>query len=63
MIDMFHKFKTAEAVDPISDLLPKAFQSHPDLDKRIARLEKKWKRLSRKSGFRQFKDAPSEPRA
>ena len=36
---------------PVGDMVPKAFQSHPDLDKRIARLNAKWKKLPRKTGF------------
>jgi Zn-dependent protease with chaperone function len=58
MIDMFYKLKVAEAAEGMADDMPKAFQSHPDLDKRIARLEKKWKRLARKSGFVQLNDEP-----
>jgi Zn-dependent protease with chaperone function len=51
MIDMFRKLKALEATEKHVRLLPKAFESHPDLDKRIARLETKWKRMPRKSGF------------
>jgi len=50
MIDMFKKLKGIEGNTGGSGL-PRAFQSHPDLDQRISRLEKKWRRLSRKSGF------------
>ncbi len=49
MISVFHKLKAEP--DELAGALPKAFHSHPDLDKRIARLETKWKRLPRKSGF------------
>jgi predicted Zn-dependent protease len=31
--------------------MPRAFQSHPALEKRIARLEKKWRKLPEKTGF------------
>ena len=50
MIEVFEKMK----MDPmalLSEMAPQAFQSHPDLDKRIARLNAKWKKLPRKSGF------------
>jgi hypothetical protein len=32
-------------------IIPQAFSSHPALDKRIARLQSKWKKLDRKFGF------------
>ena len=51
MIGMFRKFKAEEAKEKRADKLPQAFQSHPALDKRIARLEAKWKRLPRQAGF------------
>lgn len=51
MIEMFQKLKIVEAGERHGIELPKAFESHPDLDKRIARLEAKWKRLPHKSGF------------
>jgi Zn-dependent protease with chaperone function len=47
MTEMFRKFKSKEH----SSMVPKAFQSHPDTERRIARLEKKWKKLPRKSDF------------
>jgi Zn-dependent protease with chaperone function len=59
MIEMFHKLKVIEASEHFTEVIPKAFQSHPDLDKRIARLEKKWKRLPRKAGFIQLESADS----
>ena len=37
--------------------LPRAFQSHPALEKRIARLEKKWRKLPEKTGFIDFASA------
>jgi Zn-dependent protease with chaperone function len=50
MIEMLRKLKASEAKTRREGLnVPKAFSSHPDLDKRIARLEKR--RTSRKSGF------------
>jgi beta-barrel assembly-enhancing protease len=52
MIGMFKKFKAEEAKEKNASFkLPQAFQSHPALDKRIARLEKKWKKLPHQSGF------------
>ena len=49
MIAVFEKMKTIES--GVGEIIPKAFQSHPDLDKRIARLNAKWKKLPRKTGF------------
>jgi len=54
MISAFHKLKAAEAGHSGMGLMPMAFQSHPDVNRRIALLEAKWKRLPRKSGFREF---------
>jgi Zn-dependent protease with chaperone function len=51
MISIFRKFKTYEEKEKAADTLPQAFQSHPALDKRIARLEAKWKKLPLKSDF------------
>jgi len=51
MIGIFKKFKAEEATEKQADKLPQAFQSHPALDKRIARLEAKWKKLPHQSGF------------
>ena len=51
MLEMFQKFKVLESGSGGDRIIPKAFESHPDLEKRITRLERKWKRLSRKSGF------------
>lgn len=51
MIGIFRKFKAGEAKEKQPDILPQAFQSHPALNKRIARLEAKWKRLPHHDGF------------
>ena len=51
MIGIFQKFKAEEAREKMADKLPQAFQSHPALDKRITRLESKWKKLPHQSGF------------
>ena len=50
MIAVFERMRMMDGEHP-ADMVPKAFQSHPDLDKRITRLNKKWKKLPRKSGF------------
>lgn len=50
MIGLFRKLQVHKAMAG-EDILPQAFSSHPALDKRIARLEAKWKRLARKSNF------------
>ena len=51
MIGIFQKFKAEEAKEKPGDKLPQAFQSHPALAKRIARLEAKWKKLPHQNGF------------
>ena len=51
MIGIFKKFQAEEAKENDAGRLPQAFQSHPALDKRIARLESKWKKLHHQSGF------------
>jgi predicted Zn-dependent protease len=59
MIGIFEKFKSGEAREKHGGELPQAFQSHPALDKRIARLEKKWRKLPRKTGFVELGSLPS----
>jgi beta-barrel assembly-enhancing protease len=51
MIGIFRKFKAEEAKERRADQMPQAFQSHPALDKRIARLEKKWEELPHRNDF------------
>jgi predicted Zn-dependent protease len=53
MISTFHKFEVMEAAKTghARDDVPQAFQSHPALEKRIARLESKEKRLKRNADF------------
>jgi predicted Zn-dependent protease len=58
MIESFRKLKEWEAKSNERDVLPKAFRSHPDLDKRIARLEAKWRRQPKKSGFVELEPLP-----
>jgi predicted Zn-dependent protease len=59
LTDLLRSLKSYEAEHKPLDALPQAFQSHPALDKRIARLEAKWKKLPRKTGFIELKE--SEP--
>jgi predicted Zn-dependent protease len=51
MTDAFRRLQAYEAKQDLRDDVPKAFSSHPATEKRIARLEKKWKQLKMKSGF------------
>jgi Zn-dependent protease with chaperone function len=51
MISMFQKLKAYDKIIPEDAQITHAFNSHPALDKRIARLESKWKRMSQHSGF------------
>jgi predicted Zn-dependent protease len=54
MIDLFKKFKAYDAQSKVEDFLPQAFSSHPALEKRIGRLERRWEQLPHKSGFLQL---------
>ena len=56
MIDIFRKLQAYEMKHEGPSILPQAFESHPDVAKRIARLEAKWKRLRQKSGFLDLSD-------
>lgn len=51
MTSLFRKLKAYEEAQKHDGEPPRAFQSHPVLEKRIARLESKWKKLPRKNGF------------
>lgn len=51
MIHMFQKLEAEENKQALHGLMPQAFQSHPTTEKRIARLEKKWEKLGRKTDF------------
>lgn len=55
MTDLFLKLKGYELSRKFAAVRPQAFESHPALDKRIARLEAKWRKLPRKAGFRELK--------
>lgn len=58
MIGIFRKFKAVESKENHAHQMPQAFESHPALEKRIARLEAKWKKLSRQSGFLKLEAFP-----
>jgi predicted Zn-dependent protease len=62
MIDLFRKLETDEAKNKGADWFPQAFNSHPELAKRISRLEAKWKKLPRKSGFLELNPGPTPER-
>jgi predicted Zn-dependent protease len=53
MIRALQKLEASEGagVAALHKAVPQAFQSHPATEERIARLEGKWKKLARKSGF------------
>jgi predicted Zn-dependent protease len=52
---MLGKLRDYEAASKDVQIMPRAFSSHPALDKRITRLEAKWKKLPRKTGFVELK--------
>jgi Zn-dependent protease with chaperone function len=52
MIDAFRKLQANEVQQESHDDTPQAFSSHPAVEKRIARLETKWKKLKGKTDFR-----------
>lgn len=52
MTDAFRKLQEQEAGQPLNDMVPQAFRSHPKVEKRIARLEAKWQKLKSKPEFR-----------
>ncbi len=51
MIHVFQKLEAVEGKLGMKSVEPQALRSHPDTAKRIARLQKKWDKLPRKSGF------------
>lgn len=51
MIQTFQKLKMMEDGMKHRHSMPQAFSSHPELSKRIDRLESKWRKLKKKSGF------------
>ncbi len=55
MVSVFRKLKEYQARQKqMAGVLPQAFNSHPALDKRIARLEAKWKKIPRQAQFVQL---------
>lgn len=59
-IRMFKKFRALDQGEGGLHL-PQALQSHPALDKRISRLEAKWRRLPDKTGFLVFTNRVPAP--
>lgn len=51
MIQIFQKLKAFEEKEKLGPGLPQAFESHPALEKRIARLQELWNKLPQKSGY------------
>ena len=51
MIEVFRKFKKFDLMGKVGGSVVEAFSSHPALDKRIARLERKWKKMSEHTNF------------
>lgn len=51
MIRSLQKLEASEGNPGLHKVVPQAFQSHPATEERIARLEGKWKKLARKTGF------------
>ncbi len=51
MIEAFKKLEKSEGKPGAKSFAPQALQSHPATQKRIERLQEKWNKLSRKSGF------------
>ena len=58
LTEILRKFEGYEASRKHVAEMPRAFSSHPALEKRIARLEAKWKKLGRKTGFVELKPNP-----
>jgi len=59
MTEILFKLKGYEISQKLARVTPQAFDSHPALDKRLKRLETKWKKLPRKTGFLELK--PIDP--
>ena len=51
MTDAFRKLQAREKEQKVHDDMPAAFSTHPAIEKRIARLEKKWSKLKTKGDF------------
>jgi predicted Zn-dependent protease len=55
MTETFEKLRAYEMAQEVAFDIPQAFSSHPAMEKRIARLEKKWRKLSPKDGFQDLR--------
>jgi len=60
LTDVLRKLKDEEERERISDMEIAALRSHPKTQKRIDRLEAKWKKLKQKSGFIEFEAQPGK---
>jgi predicted Zn-dependent protease len=60
LTDMLRKLKAEEDKERLGDLEIAALRSHPSTEKRILRLEEKWKKLKQKSGFIEFAAQPAK---
>ena len=58
LTDILRKLKDEEDRERISAMEIAGFRSHPTTQKRILRLEAKWKKLKQKSGFIEFDTQP-----
>ena len=54
LADMLKKLEAEEARMKFTSVTPQAFRSHPATEKRIRRLEAKWRKLKDKSGFIEY---------
>jgi predicted Zn-dependent protease len=54
LADMLKKLEAEEARMKFRSVTPQAFSSHPATEKRIRRLEAKWRKLKDKSGFIEY---------
>jgi Zn-dependent protease with chaperone function len=61
MMQNFRKTLAYEKEQHRIGLVPQAFSTHPTTEKRIARLEKKWRKLPNKGPFVDLKPAGSNP--
>jgi beta-barrel assembly-enhancing protease len=63
MTDAFRKLQAREKQQKLHDDMPAAFSTHPAIEKRIARLEKKWQMLKTKNDFLDLSALDSSLRA
>jgi len=57
LTDVLRKLKIEEDKERMSEMEIAAFRSHPTTQKRILRLEAKWKKLKQKSGFIEYEQS------